>query len=226
MVSLGRPALLVGLLATAGCTTLGTLRGARTLDPGQDALQLSGSLQAGSSAMSLGLGAFPLPQLELAYRHGLAEDVDVGFRTWLFGASADVRYRFWRKERVHVAVSPSLGGAVLPVPDFVLGNVDLDLPLLVDVEVSRRSTLTLAPRTLARQNYALVAVPGMEPGRTGRYELLAGGGARYELRLDPLRLGVFGDLLRNTTRGGPPWWTAGVDVGFVTRGRTDEEAAE
>lgn len=209
-------------LACAGCSTLGTLHGARPLAPGQHMLQAALSAQQGTEALSTAAG-IPLPQIELGYRAGLAPDLDWGVRSYLFGTTADLRYRFARLGPFDLAAQPSLGGAVLPTPAFGIGNVDLGMPLVAEADLGPETSLVLAARTVARQHFAWVDDPALGRGASGRFELLAGGGARIARRFGILTLGVFGDVLINTSRLGPLWWSGGLDLGFTLGGRAPED---
>ncbi len=212
----GRALLLGPLLA--GCTSVATLQGARPLETGQRTFQVGTSMQYGSSAVSGALG-LPLPQVDVQWRRGLAPDLDWGLRAYLFGVRADLRYRFAQVGRWHLATQPGLALAGFPVPTYLVMNTDLDLPLLAEVELGRRSSLTFAGRALARENVAWVSSTGRGSGVSGRYEFLAGGGVRWAIAFRRVGLGVFADGLRNTTRGGPPWLTGGVDLTLARRPR-------
>ncbi|MFH1466960.1 MAG: hypothetical protein ABIO70_21435 [Pseudomonadota bacterium] len=211
-----RPALLA-LTLLSGCSTLGTLSGARPLDPGQHALQAAISLQHASEPLSLATG-LPLPQIELGYRHGLAPDLDWGARVYLFGTVADLRYRFARLGRFDLATQPSLGLCILPIPAMGIGNVDLGLPLIAETDLGPHTSLVLAARTVTREHFAWE----VGTGSTGRFELLAGGGVRVSRRFERVSLGGYGDVLVNTSRLGPLWWTGGVDLG-IRLGRLEVE---
>ncbi|MBN1335159.1 MAG: hypothetical protein JXB39_04305 [Deltaproteobacteria bacterium] len=195
----------------SGCTSVATLQGARPLEPGQRSFQAGVSLQYGSSAVSGALG-LPVPQLDVRWRRGLAPDLDWGLGAYLFGVRADLRYRFAQAGRWHFAAQPGLALAGLPVPTYLVMNTDLDLPVLAEVTFGQGSSLTLSGRVLARESVAWVSSTGLGAGVSGRYEFLAGGGMRYGLSFRRVGLGVFGDGLANTTRGGPAWITGGVDV--------------
>ena len=205
----GRAVLLAGGLA--GCTSVATLQGARPLEPGQRTFQVAASAQFGSSAVSGALG-MPVPQVDVAWRRGLAPDLDWGLRAYLFGVRSDVRYRFAQAGSWHFAVQPGLALGGLPVPTYLVMNADVDMPVLAEVVIGPRSSLALAGRALARENVAWISSTGLGSGVSGRYEFLAGGGARYALGFGRLGLGFFVDGLVNTTRGGPPWVTGGVDL--------------
>lgn len=218
-------ALLLVLAAMSGCSTMGTLHGARPLEPGQSMMQAALSVQKGSNFLS-GSVDLPLPQIELGYRRGLVQDVDWGARIYLLGAVADLRYRFARVGSFDIATQPSLGVFALPTAGLSLGNVDLTLPLVAETDLGKRCSLVLAGRTVARQHFASMDDDSLGSGTAGRFELLAGGGARLSWRIKKrVRLGGYGDVLVNTSRLGPLWWDGGVDFGLVF-GRKRGEASE
>jgi len=213
----GRAALLLAPLL-AGCTSVATLQGARPIEPGTRSWQLGTSVQYGSSAASAGLGV-PLPQVDVGWRHGLTPDLDWGIRAYVLGIRGDLRYRFAQSGNWHFAAQPGLALAGLPVPTYLVMNVDLDMPVLAEVVIGRRASLTLAGRGLAREHVAWLSSSDSGSGVSGRYEFLAGGGVRYAMTFGRVGLGIFGDALVNTTRGGPPWATGGLDVSLGPRRR-------
>ena len=208
------PVLLTALLAASGCSTMGTLHGARPLEPGEHMMQAALSVQKGSNFLSGSLD-LPLPQVELGYRRGLAKDVDWGARLYLAGIVGDVRYRFARVGSFDIATQPAIGVSALPMEGFSLGNVDLSLPVVAETDLGERLSLVLAGRTVARQHFASMDDPSLGSGTSGRFEMLAGGGARLSWRFERVRLGGYGDVLVNTSRLGPVWWDGGVDFGLV-----------
>ena len=210
----------LGLLA--GCTSVATLQGARPLEPGQRAFQVGVSAQYGSSSAS-GALAVPLPQVDVGLRWGLAPDLDWGLRAYLLGVRGDLRYRFARAGNWHFAAQPGFALAGLPVPTYLVMNADLDMPVLAEVVLGPRASLTLAGRALAREHVAWIS-NDLGSGVSGRYEFLAGGGARYALAFGRVGLGFFADGLANTTRGGPPWVTGGVDLAIGPRKKAPEAA--
>jgi len=221
---LALPALL--LVCLTGCSTMGTLQGARPVEPGKNLFQASVSLQNNSNPLSTALD-MPLPQLQLGYRRGLAPDVDLGARIYLLGLFADVRYRFLQRGPLHLALDPGLGLFALPIPGNAIGNVDFDLPLLAEIELNPHLSLVLCARSVARQHFAWIDDPDLGSGTSGRYELLGGGGSRLDFHFKRLRFGFYGDVLVNTTRRGPLWWDGGADFGFVTgKGKASQEGEE
>ncbi len=211
------PRLAIALLVLlSGCSTLGTLHGARPLEPGEHMMQAALSLQEGSNPLTTAL-ELPLPQLELGYRRGLVSDLDWGARVYLLGATTDLRYRFAKLGRFDLAAQPSLGISAFPTPATGLGNLDLGLPIVAETDLGaeKKASLVLAARAVGRQHFAWLDDPSLGSGAAGRFELLAGGGVRLSRRFRRLRVGAYADVLANTSRLGPLWWTGGADLGLV-----------
>jgi hypothetical protein len=201
-------------LLLCACSTMGTLHGARPLEPGEHMMQAAVSLQKGTNPVTTA-AEMPLPQVELGYRRGLAPDLDWGVRTYLLGGVVDVRYRFAQLGSFDLATQPSLGLCALPTPVLGVGNLDLALPLVAETDLGEHSSLVLAGRAVARQHFAWMVEEQLGRGASGRLELLAGGGVRLSRRFRRLRIGGYADVLVNTSRLGPVWWTGGADLGLV-----------
>ena len=201
-------------LLLLACSTLSTLDGARTLDPGVG--QVGGAINV-QSAASFITNEIPLPQIELATRYGVADDVDIGARAWLLGAGFDVRYRFLQQGPWHVAVQPGLAAFVLPDTDLSGtepsgtglsgGSIDLRMPITAELELHRAWSVTGGPRLLHRVQWNSSAFDSRPVARLDSY---VGGGAG--LRFQPRKLGVFvaGELLAQPVRRAGPAWTVGL----------------
>lgn len=206
------------LLLGVGCSTLSSLSGARTLEPGQAQVGLALSAQRGGSPLSY--AGFPLPQAELVGRIGVSEDFDVGFRSYLIGAGFDARYRFYRGERVHLAVAPGLAGAWLPPFAGVgVGSVDLRAPVVGEVEISRLLSVSGGPQLILRDQWNSISTPELGRGTSARLDVFAGGGARIQMHPGRLVLGIAGDVYAQPVRFGGTSWSVGIDVGLRTRAR-------
>jgi hypothetical protein len=204
------------LLGLVGCSTMGTLHGARPLEPGEHMMQAALSLQKQSNPLTTALD-LPLPQVELGYRRGLAPDLDWGARVYLFGTVTDLRYRFARVGAFDIATQPSLGFFALPTPATGFGNLDLGLPIVAerDLGAQGKGSLVLSARTVGRQHFAWLSDETLGSGSAGRFELLAGGGVRVSRRFRRVRIGGYADVLANTSRLGPLWWSGGADLALV-----------
>lgn len=208
--------LLLVIPTLTGCSTMGTLHGARPLEPGEHMMQAAVSLQKQTNPLTVALD-IPLPQIELGYRRGLAADIDWGARVYMLGAITDLRYRFARVGPFDLATQPSLGFIALPTLATGLGNLDLALPVVAETDLGPkgRNSLVLSARTVGRQHFAWLSDPSLGSGSAGRFELLTGGGVRLSRCFRRLRIGGYADVLVNTSRLGPVWWTGGADLGLV-----------
>lgn len=158
------------------CSTLQTLDGAKTLEPGRTEYKLAMSLQTGSNPLSY--TGIPIPQLEFAVRHGVAPDVDYGFRAYLLGAGFDVRYRFWHHNGLHVAVAPGVGGLYFPT---IGGSFEVRAPLTAEAELTPHWSISGGPRVVMRDQINPVKLSATEKGRAARIDVFTGVSAHLEL---------------------------------------------
>jgi hypothetical protein len=110
---------LVGLAFLAsGCLMAGTYHSARTLGKGESSLGTNFSFTTyeyryTDSDGVRRTGRFSLPNLipELTYHIGITDDVEAGGRIALgsLGVEGDVKWRFHRSEKLHLAIAPALG---------------------------------------------------------------------------------------------------------------------
>ncbi|MCA9491529.1 MAG: hypothetical protein KC621_16470 [Myxococcales bacterium] len=197
-------------LLLAGCTTLSTLDGARTLSPGATQIAMAASLQEGANPVSATL--IPLPQVELAARHGIAEDVDLGFRFYLLGMGADVRYRFLELHPLHVAVQPGLFTFALPLGGFQ-GSVEMRAPVTAEWELTDRWSVAAGTRVFLREQWNTVRLDG-ESGVASRLDSFLGGAGRFEYHVPKFTLGASVDVYGQPARSGGLAWSGGLDVQF------------
>lgn len=215
------PRLLVAaaLLALgSACSTLARVNGARTLEPGQAVVAVSGSLQQGSNPLSAGI--LPLPQGEVALRLGVRPNLDVGARAYLVGAGVDVRYRFYQSGPWHLAVNPGLSAVVLPTRLLGAGggSVDLRAPLIAELELNGWSSLAGGPTLVLRRqrnSFGEAALGGS--GTLLRLDSYLGGGLRYELHPKQWVIGLNADVYAQPARHAGPAWAVGLDVGLKSR---------
>jgi hypothetical protein len=104
---------LVALLGAlvAGCSSVTTLSGARTLEPGQlefvGALSVNQNTDPTSSALTASGQGLPVGIFaDLGGRIGVVPNFDVGWRVYTAGVGGDARLRFYRDRRLHLAVAP------------------------------------------------------------------------------------------------------------------------
>jgi len=129
-------ACLGGLGVLSGCVSTGM---ARTVDPGKLQVSLSPGV-LGNTAV--------IPQLELAVRYGVTEQVDVGARLFLPGAEVDARFALLRapslKQGIDLTLAPSLA-YVFSSGTSTPGYLVPSLPLLVGFNLGG-GQLVLGPR--------------------------------------------------------------------------------
>jgi hypothetical protein len=207
-------ALLLAGATLFGCTTLSTLDGATTLDPGEVQLAAAGSLQVGSNSVSSATW-IPVPQADLAFRVGLRPNTDLGVRLYLGGVQGDLRYRFLQTRDWDFAVAPGVGGLALPIG----GVLDVRAPLRAERGFGRDHRLSAGITPMGRTTFAALGT-----GSTGHTELYLGGFVRAQWTVGPVFLGTSLDLMGQPSRGLPPAVSLGVDLAlrkgpFTRRGR-------
>lgn len=214
VLALSGVAALLGL--GAACSTLSTLHGARTLEPGQVQAGVGLTLQRGANPLSN--AGLPLPQAEVAVRVGVSPDVDVGARLYLLGTGFDVRYRFFQQDRLHLAVAPGLSGFWLPISDLARqGSVEVVAPLVAEYALKPWLAVSAGPRVVLRDQFNGIKDETLGKGRTSRLDAFTGGGARLEVHTGRLVLGLAGAALAQPARRGGLAWSAGLDIGLRPR---------
>lgn len=128
----------VFLLMTS-CVGATTLNGARTLDVRQTTVTVGGANNVVSAQV----------------RHGLAPDLDIGFSLRNASLGSDLRLRFYRDERLHLAVAPGvqfvLNGLQLDadgVGAVGSGFIDVALPVVAELELTRNLSVVLSPKII------------------------------------------------------------------------------
>ena len=185
-----------------GCTTLSTLDGATTLDPGQVQLAAAGSLQMGTNSVSSAT-YIPVPQGDLSLRVGLRPNTDLGVRLYAGGVQSDLRYRFLQTEVWDFAVAPGLGGLALPIG----GVVDVRAPLRAERGFGQAHRFSTGVTPMGRTTFASLGT-----GSTGHTELYLGGFARAQWAVGPVYLGTALDVMWQPSRRLPPALSLGVDI--------------
>ncbi len=216
------------LLALIGCSSVNTLYGARTLEPGQTSTTLA--LSAGKNTDPLagttaGIAPLPVyPQADIGRRFGIAPDLDVGGRLSIGGLGFDVRYRFLHTEQVHLAAAPGVYGSYAPlqyIPDALIpidvtaGLAEARFPLLMDLDISKGWTLGAGTQVIGRQFWMRVR-SGDSDGTGSRFELRTGGHVRTEFRFRRSSLSASFDVLADPLRNAPLAWSGGIQMTFYT----------
>ena len=206
-------------LGTA-CSTLSTIHGARTLEPGQVEVGFATSLQRGGNPITI--GTIPLPQPELALRFGLRDNMDLGWRLYPVGAQVDLRYRFYHQDNLHVAFDPALGALWVPLYGGTLGgqgSVTVRAPVIAEYEIGPYSSIMGGPTLILRRQRNAIEAPGIEGARLTRLDAFAGGGVRYEVHPKQIVLGASFDLYAQPARHAGPAFSVGLDFGIVPKAR-------
>ncbi len=133
--------LLVGSVLVAvgasGCLMSGNYHTAKTLEKGTSQVGMTFSTMRYEKENSDGSrDAVALPNIipEITYHIGVADDVEVGGRAALgsLGIEGDVKYRFLRSDKVHLAVAPALSYQAA----FVFQAVGVRLPVIATYQLS------------------------------------------------------------------------------------------
>lgn len=141
-----RLALLVPLLALSACPMAGNYHSARTLEKGTSAVGMTFSItQYETDVDNDGMTekfAWPNFIPELTYHVGITDDVEVGGRVALgsMGMEADVKWRFYHNDKLHVAIAPAIGYQAFV---FLQGGL-LRLPGVLTYDLNEHFALNLA----------------------------------------------------------------------------------
>jgi hypothetical protein len=85
---------LVGTALLCACPSMSTLKSARTLDEGKVRFAVAPEF----SSFSLGGKPLRKPQIEMAARYGLTDDIEIGAKLWLPGMEVDMKYALLRSK--------------------------------------------------------------------------------------------------------------------------------
>jgi len=145
----GRYLLMMGVLASTGCLMAGNYHSAKTLAKGESQVGLTFSttrydhLQTDSSGNTR-TESIVLPNIlpELVYHIGMAEDVEVGGRLALgsLGIEGDLKYRFFKSEKLHLAIAPAVNYQAF----IVLQGVGFRLPGILTYQLADNLDFTAA----------------------------------------------------------------------------------
>lgn len=128
--------------SSTGCLLAGNYHSARTLDKGTSSFGMTFSMTTfentttDSSTGTTDVDRVTIPNLipELAYHIGVTDDTEVGGRVSLgaLGLEADVKYRFYRSDKLHLAVAPAVSYQAF----VILQGVGLRVPGVLTYEIS------------------------------------------------------------------------------------------
>jgi hypothetical protein len=140
-----RALLLGGLIGSSGCLMAGNYHSARTLEKGESQVGLTFSATRYENVDSEGkTEEIVLPALvpELTYHIGMADNLEVGGRIALgaLGMEGDVKYRFFRSDKLHLAMAPAISYQGF----FFVEGVGVRLPGILTYELEDNVDLTMA----------------------------------------------------------------------------------
>jgi hypothetical protein len=127
----------------------GNYHSAKTLNKGESqfGLTFSGTQYQKTVTDSSGnksLEAVVLPNIipEITYHIGMAENLEVGGRVSIgaLGMEGDVKYRFLRSDKLHLAIAPAIGGQAF----VVIEGAYVRLPLIMTYELADNVDFTAA----------------------------------------------------------------------------------
>ncbi len=185
------------------CTSVHTLNGSKTLEPDTWEFAVGTSVQ-NNNYLSAALG-IPVPQMVVAARYGLEENLDIGIQTYLGGGVLDFRTQFAEYNDWYFAIAPGIGGLY----GGVLGNVDLRLPIRVEKKLSSKWSTVFGVTPLTQHSF--VWLPMANETLVQAY---IGGSTRLVRHYEKINIGYSFDVLHNTGRSVLPSWSVGVDCSF------------
>ena len=174
--------LLVIAAGTAGCVNSSTLQTAKALDPGSQRILVGGgyyaspSLDADASEAAGSDVSLKMPYMELGYRRGIVDQVEVGAKVTLPGtAGVDAKYQFLNKG--DLALAAGLGTGYLKISSGAEGMqtsstiVDAIVPVYASYDVSRFFAVYASPKYVLRYTNS---VDSMDKSTSGMNHLVGG----------------------------------------------------
>jgi hypothetical protein len=153
--------ILVFSALTTGCVNSSTLQTAKAMDPGQQRILVGGgyyaspSLDADASAAANEDVSLKMPYMELGYRRGIVDKVELGAKVTLPGtAGVDAKYQFVNAGKL--AVAAGLGTGYLKISSGAEGSmtsstiVDAIVPVYASYDVSRFFAVYSSPKYVLR----------------------------------------------------------------------------
>jgi hypothetical protein len=140
---------LIYLTFGVGCMMSGNYHTAKTLNKGESqfGMTFSGTQYQKTTTDSMGNKSFDavvLPNIipEFTYHIGMADNLEVGGRVSIgaLGMEGDVKYRFLRNDKLHLAVAPAIGAQAF----VVIEGVYVRVPLIMTYELADNFDFTAA----------------------------------------------------------------------------------
>ena len=146
-----RGILIVGLMiGSSGCLMSGNYHSAKTLNKGESQVGMtfsttryeSTTVDPGTGQSSTGAIVIPNIIPEISYHIGMADDVEVGGRVGLGSLSieGDLKYRFYKSDKLHLAIAPAISYQSL----IVIQGVGLRLPGILTYQLAGNLDFTAA----------------------------------------------------------------------------------
>jgi hypothetical protein len=145
-----RALLLVGLvISSTGCLMAGNYHSAKTLNKGESQLGMTFSstryvVETTDSMGNTEDDAVVIPNIipEISYHIGMAEDVEIGGRVGLgsLAIEGDVKYRFFKNEKLHMAIAPAISYQSL----LVIEGLGVRLPAILTYQLADNFDFTAA----------------------------------------------------------------------------------
>lgn len=177
-----RGLLVIGLfVGGSGCLMAGNYHSAKTLGKGESHIGLTFSATRYQKTEDDGMGgirteAIVLPALlpELTYHVGMTDDLEVGGRVALgsLGLEADVKYRFFKNDKLHLAIAPAVSYQAF----IILEGVGFRLPGILTYELADNIDFTAAVFG-STTKYSTTVDTGSSDFNAFRGTLLSTGGA-------------------------------------------------
>jgi hypothetical protein len=157
----GSALILISLALTGACVNMSTLQTAKALDPGKQRVLVGGGYYASPSVdaeASESTGAdvsLALPYMELGYRRGIIDKVEVGAKVTIPGTvGIDGKYELLSSGKF--AVAAGLGGSWLKIEsgsgDMTTSTqlIDAIVPVYVSYDVAKPFAVYASPKYVAR----------------------------------------------------------------------------
>ena len=154
-------ATLAALVFTTACVNMSTLQTAKALDPGKQRILVGGgyyaspSVNADASASTGSSVSLALPYMELGYRRGIVENLELGAKVTIPGTvGMDAKYQLVRAG--NFAVAAGLGGAYLKLDsgDDTMKTstqlIDAIVPVYVSYDIAKPFSVYASPKYVAR----------------------------------------------------------------------------
>jgi hypothetical protein len=164
--------LLLALLTSSACVTIGNVQKAETLGKGRFQI----GLEPGAVTVASSAGGVTLPHVDLSGRYGVSDKVDLGLRIGSSFIELQSKFQLTHPEvgsGFVASLAPTLGGIFIGSSAGGAGFINLNVPVLLGYHFAGGSELVFGPRlhalfllanTDAASGGALVLGPGASLG--------------------------------------------------------------